>query len=129
MNTNEINRQAENFVKFVNLGRDTELAFDCCYDMVYDMIGKEAFLDLCQAAVKNHTVTEKDVLARFGEETMKMFKSCKYAYANVEYGNIWGDFTNKKQAVQAARMWMIAFKTNKVELKVEGSAYRVAVMF
>ena len=75
------------------------------------------------------TNEQKNLVEKFGEETKKMFKSCKYAFANIEYGNVWGDFTSKKQAVEAAKMWMIAFKTNKVELKVEGKAYRVAVMF
>ena len=69
------------------------------------------------------------IQSEFGAETKKMFKSCKHAYANLEYANVWGDFTSKKQAVAAARMWMMAFKTNKVTFNMEGKAYRVAVMW
>lgn len=75
------------------------------------------------------TTEQKEMTAKFGEETKKMFKSCKYAYANIEYGNVWGDFTSKKQALEAARMWMVAFKTNKVTIRIEGKAYRAVVMF
>ncbi len=75
------------------------------------------------------TEEQKNTVAKFGEETKKMFKSCKHAFANIEYGNVWGDFTSKKQAVAAARMWMMAFKTNKVTFNMEGKAYRVAVMW
>ena len=50
---NEINRQVENFIKYVSRGWKTELAFDCCYDMIYDMISAE----LCQEAIKSHKLT------------------------------------------------------------------------
>ncbi len=53
----EINQAVESFIKFIGYGWQTELAFDCCYDAVYDMIGAEDFLNLCQEAVKNHKIT------------------------------------------------------------------------
>ena len=52
MNANEITNQVQNFIKFVNSGWKTELAFDCCYDMIYDQIGAEEFLNLCQKSIK-----------------------------------------------------------------------------
>lgn len=51
-NMNEINRQVENFIKYVSNGWETKLAFDCCYDMIYDMISAEQFLILCIEAWK-----------------------------------------------------------------------------
>lgn len=54
---NEINRQVENFIRYISHGWETELAFDCCYDMIYDMISAEQFLSLCQEAIKSHKLT------------------------------------------------------------------------
>ena len=54
---NEINRQVEIFIRYVSNGWKTELAFDCCYDMIYDMISAEQFLSLCQEAIKSHNLT------------------------------------------------------------------------
>ena len=71
----------------------------------------------------------------FYSKTQKMFKSCKRAFANIEAvegsRSVWGDFTSRKQAAEAANMWMMAFRefSPKLEAKVEGKAYRVAVTF
>ena len=77
-----------------------------------------------------------EITKNFFIETKKMFSSCKYAFANIEempegMRNVWGDFTSKKQAKEAARMWMMAFAkfSPKLEAKIEGNAYRIAVMF
>ena len=51
MNAKRIYKQVRNFVKFIKNGWSTELAFDVCYDMVYDLIDAEGFLNLCQKAV------------------------------------------------------------------------------
>ena len=40
------------FISLVVLGWQTQLAFDCSYDGVFNILGKEEFLDLCEAAVK-----------------------------------------------------------------------------
>lgn len=53
----EINRQVVIFLKWVASGWPVELAFDTCYDMVYDMIGAEAFLDLCLEAIKTQKLS------------------------------------------------------------------------
>jgi uncharacterized protein with von Willebrand factor type A (vWA) domain len=54
MNTHNIQTAVNQFVTFVKLGWKTELAFECAYDQVYDEIGEEAFLNLCQAEIKKH---------------------------------------------------------------------------
>ena len=75
-------------------------------------------------------------LENFNKKTKEMFSTCKFAAANIEnmpagMRNVWGDFTSKKQARQAATMWMIAFRefSPKFDAKVEGSAYRISVTF
>ena len=78
---------------------------------------------------------DNKTVENFGAETKKMFSSCKYAFANLQANigdrNVWGDFTSKKQAKEAAQMWMMAFAkfSLKLEAKVEGKAYRIAVTF
>lgn len=49
MSTTE--KAVESFVKYVEMGWETELAFDVAYDAVYDIVGAEEFLNMCQAAV------------------------------------------------------------------------------
>ena len=71
----------------------------------------------------------------FYNKTQKMFKSCKRAFANIEAvegsRSVWGDFTSRKQAAEAENMWMMAFCefSPKLEAKVEGKVYRVAITF
>lgn len=49
----EIKSAISQFIAFIKLGWATEIAFECAYDQVYDIIGKEKFLDLCQSACNN----------------------------------------------------------------------------
>ena len=48
---NEIQHAVESFVKYIRMGWETELAFDVAYDSVYDMIGAEKFLNICQSEI------------------------------------------------------------------------------
>lgn len=72
----------------------------------------------------------------FNQETKRMFSTCKFAAANIVgmpagMRNVWGDFTSKKQATEAASMWMKTFQqfSPKLEAKIVGKAYRIAVIF
>ena len=74
--------------------------------------------------------------SKFNEETKKAFSSCKYAFANIEnlpagMRNVWGDFTSKTQATEAAKAWLKAFAkfSPKLEARMEGKSYRIMVSF
>jgi hypothetical protein len=74
-------------------------------------------------------------IAQFDTETKKMFKSCKFAAANIEEiagsREVWGDFTSKKEATEAVKMWMTTFRnfSPKAEAAIVGKSYRVVVIF
>jgi hypothetical protein len=56
---NEIKGGIKSFAYYVTLGWDVELAFECAYDTVYDVIEKEAFIDRCQQSVKAFAAAQK----------------------------------------------------------------------
>lgn len=66
----------------------------------------------------------------FNANTKKMFRYCKFAAMNVfsnrEDWEVWGDFTNRKQAIDAAYMWSLAFK-HKATITIVDNKYRVQV--
>lgn len=45
----QIKEAVQAFLHYVSLGWDVETSFEIAYDGVYDIVGKEAFLDRCQA--------------------------------------------------------------------------------
>jgi hypothetical protein len=47
----DVKKQLDNFIEYLILGWNTELAFEVCYDAVYDVINKEEFLNLCEKEV------------------------------------------------------------------------------
>lgn len=47
-----IEKQVANFLFFKLSGWKTELALECCHDMVADLIDIDSFITLCQEAVK-----------------------------------------------------------------------------
>lgn len=40
------------FIRLIKQGWDTETAFECMYDTVYDIIDKEPFLNLCLESLR-----------------------------------------------------------------------------
>lgn len=50
--TPAVAKAVQGFISLVGLGWKTELAFECSFDGVFDMLDKEEFLNLCQTAVK-----------------------------------------------------------------------------
>ena len=51
--TPTIKHAVDTFIKLKMHGWQTELAFNACYDTVYDEISAEEFLNFCQAAAKH----------------------------------------------------------------------------
>jgi hypothetical protein len=51
-NTIEIKEAVSRFISYIKLGWQTEESFEIAYDSVYDIIEKEKFLNMCQAACK-----------------------------------------------------------------------------
>lgn len=89
------------------------------------------------ARTKARTVMETQQLMElielsksFNANTKKMFRYCKFAAMNVfsnrEDWEVWGDFTNRKQAIDAAYMWSLAFK-HKATITIVDNKYRVQV--
>lgn len=67
----------------------------------------------------------------FFASTQKQFSSCRCAYIAVddfELYSVWGDFRIRKQAIDALRMWALAFR-RKANIEVVGNNYRVSVTF
>lgn len=48
----EINAAASRFITYIRMGWEVEESFEIAYDSVFDIIGKEDFLSLCQVEVK-----------------------------------------------------------------------------
>ncbi len=46
----QIKEAVQAFIRYVSLKWDTEMSFEIAYDSVYDIIGKEDFLNRCQQA-------------------------------------------------------------------------------
>jgi hypothetical protein len=78
-------------------------------------------------------MTDQNLIAiskKFANDTTKQFRSCRFASMNI-YGarqdwEVWGIFTNKKEALSAATAWAIAFKS-KINFNVVENKYRVSV--
>lgn len=71
-------------------------------------------------------------MINFYEETKKNFKSCKWACVNncgprADW-NVWGDFKSRKHAIEAGKMWAMAFR-GKLEISIENNLYRVVVNY
>lgn len=48
----QIKKAVEGFRNFVMLGWETQLALECCYDGVYNIIEMDDFITLCQNEIK-----------------------------------------------------------------------------
>ena len=76
----------------------------------------------------------QQLVSDFYPQTKKVFKSCKFATVNLfedSISDVWGDFSKRADAVEAVKMWSIAFRelNGKVAARVEGRCYRVSITF
>lgn len=49
----QVQEAVNRFLSYVRMGWEVEESFEIAYDSVFDIVGKEEFLNQCQAACKN----------------------------------------------------------------------------
>ena len=76
----------------------------------------------------NATTELNEMAENFFASTKRFLTSCKCAYANIENGKlirVWGDFGRRSDAVEAMKMWGMAFRTSP-EWEMNGRNYRIS---